>query len=751
MHVKKSGLGVDEIQPLRLQPEQRLQDVADSMVIAATLQFEDMWSCRILESPGFIKVDGNSDFKIPLFMTHMAMAQGGSSGVSVVVIASHPDKNQAAVAWIFLCEEAQLLHISKLLSLQGVIRSDLSSMFCKHKQVGHGSFAKVNVGDIASHGQREKVVAKQMEATVPKADVVREAQMLMAVQGNNNIIEYIGTFHDLLTGRWTILTEYVQSGDLRTFLNSRALAEKEAWSLSTGLLKALSHLQSYEVPILHRDVKVENVLVQTNYNAKLCDFGLACFLNDEKELLRSCGSAGSVAPEMYAACQEGVIISSKVDNFSLGVVMAHMLTSKHPFAGSCMEKMARRNFRCQVDYTTRRWLQVNPDAMSVTQALLQRRPENRASVDEVMLMSWIEKEPGLCSTGLQLPQAASGHINPSGDTSTARSRCASPLNQMDDSKNLPIFSEHKMRKTDAELKSDQLKTVDSNAMVVPDSTFVAKVHEHVRSTDSSDEPSATTCSGDAVVKRHGGPRTASTCSGPNSSVASPLASPCESGGIVNSFGVGNREFHHNYYQYQFRPRPSFGSTASTNSYRSRDPNSLPNYQNRPSFDFRPSFQSAASVNSYQSYGILRDWQSSVDSVTPLPFMEQPTENHGPALACFTLLPGAANQCDQTESTGRKSFGQLTPLARAASNEYDSEKTEVAAGAVTSQVNSFVVEAKKARVEEKANSFPLASASKSSRSPSIGKRMWDRFMKITKKQEQEDKPLPKWVDFNPVAP
>jgi serine/threonine protein kinase len=389
LHEENNGSSSGEVlEPFPLQPGEHLQNVADSMVSAAQLQLSDARCCHILDALGSIQVDGKPGVdKIPLTMVDFACATNHSSEVSVIVVASDLEEERAASAWILLCQAAQLSKLCTLLSQEGAVRSDLATTFRPKFEIGSGSFANVVVGNLTSNDQL--VVAKKLNDGCRKIDVEREVHGLVAAQGCANIIGYVGTYRDSDTGCWSILTECVASGDLCTLLQNRErrrLDESNAWSIANGLLNALMHLQSRKVAILHRDVKVENVLVQPNYNAKLCDFGLACFINQESELTRRCGSPGSTAPEMFT----GTRITLKLDCFSLGVVIAHMLTGRSPFRSSSMEKTVQRNYMAKVDYTSRWWSDIGRDALDVIQALLKRKSEDRVSVTEASNFAWFQ-------------------------------------------------------------------------------------------------------------------------------------------------------------------------------------------------------------------------------------------------------------------------------------------------------------------------------------------------------------------------
>lgn len=93
--------------------------------------------------------------------------------------------------------------------------------------------------------------------------------------------------------------EYVNGGELFDLLRSSGkLKEAEAFPYFFQIVLALEYCHSNLVS--HRDIKLENILVEKDGRIKLADFGLANFIRDGKFLKTPCGSPNYAAPELIS-------------------------------------------------------------------------------------------------------------------------------------------------------------------------------------------------------------------------------------------------------------------------------------------------------------------------------------------------------------------------------------------------------------------------------------------------------------------
>ena len=103
-----------------------------------------------------------------------------------------------------------------------------------------------------------------------------------------------------------------------------------------GRLDALCHV-SWLLQIVHRDVKLENILLDCNHAIKLIDFGLAANITPSSKLKVHCGSPSYAAPEIVA---RRLYDGPPVDVWSLGVVLYGMICGHLPFHATDNKKVS---------------------------------------------------------------------------------------------------------------------------------------------------------------------------------------------------------------------------------------------------------------------------------------------------------------------------------------------------------------------------------------------------------------------------
>jgi Leucine-rich repeat (LRR) protein len=143
-----------------------------------------------------------------------------------------------------------------------------------------------------------------------------------------NLVTLVG--YHLGESEMFLIYNYLSGGNLERFIQERTKRPvdwKMLHKIALDIAKALAYLHDTCVPrILHRDVKPSNILLDTNYNAYLSDFGLARLLGNSETHATTgvAGTFGYVAPEYAMTCR----VSDKADVYSYGVVLMELISNK---------------------------------------------------------------------------------------------------------------------------------------------------------------------------------------------------------------------------------------------------------------------------------------------------------------------------------------------------------------------------------------------------------------------------------------
>jgi serine/threonine protein kinase len=129
-----------------------------------------------------------------------------------------------------------------------------------------------------------------------------------------------------------LVYDYVPNGTVANHLYGQHVAERALpWSLCLNIFieaaMALAYLHAIEPPVVHRDIKTNNILLDSDFRVKVADFGLSrLFLLDGTTYVSTMplGTPGYVDPE-YHRCYQ---LTDKSDVYSFGVVLAELISSK---------------------------------------------------------------------------------------------------------------------------------------------------------------------------------------------------------------------------------------------------------------------------------------------------------------------------------------------------------------------------------------------------------------------------------------
>ncbi|KAI0010374.1 hypothetical protein F4779DRAFT_577960 [Xylariaceae sp. FL0662B] len=185
---------------------------------------------------------------------------------------------------------------------------------------------------------------------------------------------------------WYMLFEYVNGGQMLDYIISHGkLKEKQARKFSRQIASALDYL--HRNSIVHRDLKIENILISKTGDIKIIDFGLSNLFAPRGHLKTFCGSLYFAAPELL---QARAYTGPEVDVWSFGIVLYVLVCGKVPFDDQSMPALHAKIKKGLVDYPS--WL--SNECRHLLSRMLVTDPRQRATMHEVMNHPWLTKGYG---------------------------------------------------------------------------------------------------------------------------------------------------------------------------------------------------------------------------------------------------------------------------------------------------------------------------------------------------------------------
>ncbi|KFD57986.1 kinase domain protein [Trichuris suis] len=241
------------------------------------------------------------------------------------------------------------------------------------RQLGRGRFGRVF---LAREKERQFIVALKVlfKSTVMKAKMENQVRREIEIQAHlkhPNILRLYGYFHD--DARVYLVLEYAAKGELYSMLTQAGkFTEDLTANYMAQVVDAVNYLHTKKV--IHRDLKLENILLSKDGKIKISDFGWAVHApSSRRETL--CGTVDYLPPEMVGGMQH----DARVDIWSLGVLMYEMLTGKPPFYCSDQRETCTRILKCTFKIPD----EVSDEAKDLISKLLRLNPDERPSLEEV--------------------------------------------------------------------------------------------------------------------------------------------------------------------------------------------------------------------------------------------------------------------------------------------------------------------------------------------------------------------------------
>ena len=293
-----------------------------------------------------------------------------------------------------------------------------SLQFYKYgRLIGQGAFGKVNLGLNILTGRIVAVKSfdkNNSELTGDNMKKILYETDLMKKLNHPNITKILEMFED--EKYFMIIMEYINGGNLFSFVKKRRkLSEKTAKFLFRQIIQGIKYI--HEQNIVHRDIKLENLLIDLNNNVKICDFGIGRKIKNKNQLLHDqCGTLMYMAPEILLSSKEKGYEPFPVDIWSSGISLYIMLSGTLPFnyknkknedddeeeeneeeeesfsEKSKSKKNEEDNFKLQYSIVykePKKIEKISDEARDLLKGLLNKDPKKRLTCEQILNHPWL--------------------------------------------------------------------------------------------------------------------------------------------------------------------------------------------------------------------------------------------------------------------------------------------------------------------------------------------------------------------------
>ncbi|CAF0992093.1 unnamed protein product [Adineta steineri] len=248
------------------------------------------------------------------------------------------------------------------------------------KTIGKGNFAKVKLAKHMPTGKEVaiKIIDKAQLNPTSLQKLFREVKIMKGLDHPNivKLFEVIETEKTLY-----LVMEYASGGEVFDYLVAHGrMKEKEARSKFRQIVSAVQYL--HQKHIVHRDLKAENLLLDSELNIKIADFGFSNEFTPGNKLDTFCGSPPYAAPELF---QGKKYDGPEVDVWSLGVILYTLVSGSLPFDGQNLKELRERVLRGKYRIP----FYMSTDCETLLKKFLVLNPTRRAALESIMKDKWI--------------------------------------------------------------------------------------------------------------------------------------------------------------------------------------------------------------------------------------------------------------------------------------------------------------------------------------------------------------------------
>ena len=277
---------------------------------------------------------------------------------------------------------------SWLLSFQTLIEFyDIKS------RVGRGSFGEVLlvVNRLTNKNMAMKKISKQIirEKEV-ESKIQREIKILKNVNNHPNVVRLYEVFED--EDYYYMIFEFLRNGDISMEkLDMMFPSQTKLKQFFYKVLMALKYVHNKSV--IHRDIKLENILLDENWDPKIADFGISSIFTNLKKITDTGGTPRYLAPEVIKSEGE---IGFKTDVWSLGILLCMLVFKQAPFYAKEVQDLYNKIINQPFEICSRALQnsKKSDEFEDLLKRMLIKDPKDRISLNECINHPWFNSIRG---------------------------------------------------------------------------------------------------------------------------------------------------------------------------------------------------------------------------------------------------------------------------------------------------------------------------------------------------------------------
>lgn len=263
-------------------------------------------------------------------------------------------------------------------------KNQIAGMYDLGETIGEGHYAVVKLAKHVFTGETVavKVIDKMKLDAATRLQMLQEVRLMKLVQ--HPFVVRLYEVIDTQTKLYLVL-EFADGGDMYDYImrHEGGLQEEMARKYFRQIVTAIQYC--HKLHVVHRDLKPENVVFFEKLGlVKLTDFGFSNKFSPGQRLRTSCGSLAYSAPEILLG---DAYDAPAVDIWSLGVILYMLVCGAAPFQEANDSETLTMIMDCKYTFPTH----ISPGCKSLISRMLQRQPELRSSLEDIIRDPWLNE------------------------------------------------------------------------------------------------------------------------------------------------------------------------------------------------------------------------------------------------------------------------------------------------------------------------------------------------------------------------